>query len=90
MRSLIDDIEELIALGKGDKYRLMDMRVRLETNKRLYISDREFLRDLVKNHLGRAMLSPEPSSHQTKSEYIQEANSYVCINCGSTVAADEK
>jgi len=29
LRSLIDDIEELLALGKGDRYRLMDMRVRL-------------------------------------------------------------
>ena len=89
MRSLIDDIEELLALGKGDRYRLMDMRVRLENNKKLFISDREFLRNLVKNHLGRAMLSPEPSSRPTRPLDIPEAGVDVCPNCGSNIAADD-
>ena len=84
----MDDIEELLALGKGDKYRLMDMRVRLENNKKLFISDREFLRNLVKNHLGRAMLSPEPSSRPTRLR-IPEAGAYVCTNCGSNIAKDD-
>ena len=89
MRSLIDDIEELLALRKGDKYRLMDMRARLETKKRLYISDREFLRDLVKNHLGRVMLSPDPGSHSTKTIPTQATESLVCANCGYKIAIDE-
>ena len=89
MRSLIDDIEELLALGNGDKYRLMDMRARLENNKRLYVSDREFLRNLVKNHLGRAMLSPEPSSRPTRPLHTPEAGAYVCTNCGSNITADD-
>ena len=87
MRSLIDDIEELLALGKGDRYRLMDMRVRLENNKKLFISDREFLRNLVKNHLGRAMLSPEPSSRPTRPLDIPEAGVDVCTNCGSNTVS---
>ena len=89
MRSLIDDIEELLALGNGDKYRLMDMRARLENNKRLFISDREFLRNLVKNHLGRAMLSPEPSSHPTRPLHTPEIGTNVCTNCGSSIAVDD-
>ena len=89
MRSLIDDIEELLALGKGDRYRLMDMRVRLENNKKLFISDREFLRNLVKNHLGRAMLSPEPGSRPTRPLHTTEAGVDVCTNCGSNIAADD-
>jgi len=89
LRSLIDDIEELLALGKGDRYRLMDMRVRLENNKKLFISDREFLRNLVKNHLGRAMLSPDPNSRPTKPLHIPEAGANVCTNCGSNIAADD-
>ena len=59
MRSLINDVEELIALGAGDRYRLNDLRVRLEKGKRLYISDLEYLEGLTKKHLGRR-LSPEP------------------------------
>ena len=89
MRSLIDDIEELLALGKGDRYRLMDMRVRLENNKKLFVSDREFLRNLVKNHLGRAMLSPEPSSRSTRPLHTPEAGAVVCTNCGSDIAGDD-
>ena len=59
MRSLINDVEELIALGAGDKYRLNDTRERLERGKKLYISDLEYLEKLVKTHLGKR-LSPEP------------------------------
>ena len=89
LRSLIDDIEELLALGKGDKYRLMDIRVRLESKKKLYISDREFLRDLVKNHLGRSMLSPEPSSRQIRSLSTTEVGADLCPNCGSNIAGND-
>jgi len=56
---LINDVEELIALGAGDKYRLNDTRERLERGKKLYISDLEYLEKLVKTHLGKR-LSPEP------------------------------
>ena len=56
---MINDVEELIALGAGDKYRLNDTRERLERGKKLYISDLEYLEKLVKTHLGRR-LSPEP------------------------------
>ena len=59
MRTMIDDIDELLALRAGDKYRLNDIRHRLEIYKRLYISDLEFLRNLSKAYLGKD-LSPEP------------------------------
>ena len=41
----------LIALGRGDKYRLQHIRESLETGKELFISDKEFLQDLVKTYL---------------------------------------
>jgi len=41
----------LIALGRGDKYRLTHIRESLETGKELFISDKEFLQDLVKTYL---------------------------------------
>ena len=56
---MIDDVDELLALRAGDKYRLNDIRRRLEIYKRLYISDLEFLRNLSKAYLGKD-LSPEP------------------------------
>ena len=56
---MIDDVDELLALRAGDKYRLNDIRRRLEIYKRLYISDLEFMRNLSKAYLGKD-LSPEP------------------------------
>ena len=91
MRSLIDDIEELLALEKGDRYRLIDMRVRLEKNKRLYISDREFLENLVKTHLGRRGLSPDPDSPlaSIRAGPATETSADTCTKCGSEISADE-
>ncbi len=91
MRSLIDDIEELLALEKGDRYRLIDMRVRLEKNKRLYISDREFLENLVKTHLGRRGLSPDPDSPlaSVRAGPATETSADTCTKCGSEISADE-
>ena len=56
---MIDDVDELLALRAGAKYRLNDIRRRLEIYKRLYISDLEFVRNLSKAYLGKD-LSPEP------------------------------
>ena len=41
----------LIALGRGDKYRLTHIRETLESGNELYISDKDFLQDLVKTYL---------------------------------------
>jgi hypothetical protein len=41
----------LIALGRGDKYRLQHIRESLESGKELFISDKNFLQDLVKTYL---------------------------------------
>jgi len=71
---MIDDVDELLALRAGDKYRLNDIRRRLEIYKRLYISDLEFLRNLSKAYLGKD-LSPEPRRPrpgETQSEPVPE------------------
>jgi len=49
--SKVEQVEMLIALGRGDKYRLTHIRESLETGKELFISDKEFLQDLVKTYL---------------------------------------
>ena len=41
----------LIALGRGDEYRLTHIRETLESGRELYISDKEFLQNLVKTYL---------------------------------------
>ena len=68
---MINDVEELIALGAGDRYRLNDLRVRLEKGKRLYISDLEYLEGLTKKHLGRR-LSPEPRKPKRVVRQVEE------------------
>ena len=82
---MIDDVDELLALRAGDKYRLNDIRRRLEIYKRLYISDLEFVRNLSKTHLGKD-LSPEP--RRPKPGEIQ-TGSGSCSSCGSQIGADE-
>ena len=83
---MIDDVDELLALRAGDKYRLNDIRRRLEIYKRLYISDLEFLRNLTKAYLGKD-LSPEP--RRPKPGEIQ-TGSGSCSSCGSQMGADEE
>ena len=51
MLTKIEQVEMLIALGRGDKYRLTHIREILESGRELYISDKQFLQNLVKIHL---------------------------------------
>ena len=82
---MIDDVDELLALRAGDKYRLNDIRRRLEIYKRLYISDLEFIRNLTKTHLDKD-LSPEPRRPRPGES---QAGSGSCSSCGSKMGADE-
>ena len=82
---MIDDVDELLALRAGDKYRLNDIRRRLEIYKRLYISDLEFVRNLSKTHLGKDV-SPEPRRPKPGES---QAGSGSCSSCGSKMGADE-
>jgi len=73
----------LIALGRGDKYRLTHIRETLERNKELYISDKNFLEDLVKTHL-------KDKIYQARIVSISEKPNLFCEECGSEISADEK
>jgi hypothetical protein len=82
---MIDDVDELLALRVGDKYRLNDIRRRLEIYRRLYISDLEFVRNLSKTHLDKD-LSPEPRRPKPGET---QTGSDSCSSCGSQMGADE-
>ena len=71
---MIDDVDELLALTVGDKYRLNDIRRRLEIYKKLYISDLEFVRNLTKTYLD-TDLSPEPRRPRPGSSEEPQAGS---------------
>jgi len=73
----------LIALGRGDKYRLTHIRETLERNKELYISDKDFLENLVKTHL-------KDKIYQARIVSISEKSNLFCEECGSEISADEK
>jgi len=73
----------LIALGKGDKYRLMNIRQSLEVGKELFISDKDFLQDLIKTHLGDKI-------YQARVVSISEKPNLFCEECGSEISTDEK
>ena len=73
----------LIALGKGDKYRLQHIRESLESGKELFISDKEFLQNLVKTYL-------KDRIYQAKIVSISDEPNTFCESCGSAISADEK
>jgi len=73
----------LIALGRGDKYRLTHIRETLERNKELFISDKDFLENLVKTHLGDKV-------YQARIVSTPEKSNLFCEECGSEIPADEK
>ena len=64
MRTIEDDVKKLAMLGVADKYRLADIKERLDMGKDLYISDKEFLENLSMAHLGRSL------SRITKSQLV--------------------
>ncbi|SVC26211.1 uncharacterized protein METZ01_LOCUS279065, partial [marine metagenome] len=82
MLSKIEQVEMLIALGKGDKYRLMHIREVLERGKELYISDKDFLQNLVKTHL-------KDRIYQARVVSTTEKPKQFCENCASEISADE-
>ena len=73
----------LIALGRGDKYRLQYVRESLESGKELFISDKEFLQDLVKTYL-------KDRIYQAKIMSTSDEPNMFCESCGSAISADEK
>ena len=81
--SKIEQVEMLIALGRGDKYRLAHIRETLEIGKELYISDKDFLEDLVKTHL-------KDKIYQARVVSISEKPNLFCEECGSEISVDEK
>jgi len=81
--SKIEQVEMLIALGRGDKYRLTHIRETLERGKELFISDKDFLEDLVKTHL-------KDKIYQARIVSISEKPNLFCEECGSEISADEK
>ena len=81
--SKIEQVEMLIALGRGDKYRLAHIRETLERGKELFISDKNFLEDLVKTHL-------KDKIYQARIVSISEKPNLFCEECGSEISADEK
>ena len=83
MLSEIEQAEMLIALGRGDKYRLMHIRETLESGRDLYISDKNFLHDLVKTHL-------KDRIYQARIVSTPDIAKRFCEECGSEVSPDEK
>ena len=90
MLSEIEQVEMLIALGRGDKYRLMHIRETLESGRDLFISDKNFLHDLVKTHLKDKIYHARiVSTPDIAKRFCEECGSKIatgdmfCTNCGA-------
>ena len=83
MLSEIEQVEMLIALGRGDKYRLVHIRETLESGKELFISDKNFLHNLVKTNL-------KDRIYHARVVSAPDIPSQSCEKCGSAISPDEK
>ena len=81
--SKIEQVEMLIALEKGDKYRLVHIRETLENGRELYISDKNFLNDLVKTHL-------KDRIYHARVVSTPDVAKRFCEECGSEISSDDK
>ena len=88
MRTIEDDVKKLVMLGVGDKYRLADIKERLDMGKDLYISDKEFLENLSMTHLGRS-LSRITRSQLVTDQTAGESKTNSCVKCGAEISTDE-
>ena len=73
----------LIALGRGDKYRLIHVRETLESGRELYISDKNFLHDLVRTHL-------KDRIYHARIVSTPDVAKRFCEECGSEISPDDK
>ena len=83
MLSEIEQVEMLITLGRGDKYRLTHIRETLESGRELYISDKNFLHNLVKTHL-------KDRIYQARIVSTPDIAKRFCEECGSEISSDDK
>ena len=88
MRTMEDDVKKLAMLGVADKYRLADIKERLDMGKDLYISDKEFLENLSMVHLGRS-LSRITKSQLVTDQTAGESKTDSCVKCGAEISTDE-
>ena len=72
-----------MALGRGDKYRLMHIRETLESGRDLFISDKNFLHDLVKTHL-------KDKIYHARIVSTPDIAKRFCEECGSEISSDDK
>ena len=78
---LINNVNELIRLEKGDLGRLTHIKDTLQQNKTLYESDKEYL-----EKLSRQYLDGKPNEDET--HYDQPNSNLFCFKCGQNLKSD--
>jgi hypothetical protein len=78
---LINNVNELIRLEKGDLGRLTHIKDTLQQNKTLYESDKEYLEKLSKQYL-----NDKPNVNET--HYDQSNSNLFCFKCGQNLKLD--
>lgn len=78
LNKLVDNVNELIRLGKGDLGRLTHIKDTLQQNKILYESDKEYLEKLSKQYLN-------DKSNVDATHYDQPNSNLFCFKCGQNL-----
>lgn len=75
----LDDVNELLNLGKGDQGRLEHIKTTLESNKTLFESDKAYLQQLVDENISK---KTESTIHTSKND----TNKEFCGKCGTEIS----
>lgn len=90
MDSLLDQVNSLIKMQVGDPYRLEHIKVRVEENKILTLSDKKYLSDLLDRYIGnvesKENLTSKIESTANSPENFDSNNCWKCGNKNSNFA----
>ena len=83
--TLFNNVIQLLNLGVGDRGRLEHIENSLEENKTLYSSDKDYVENLIEQHIK----NQEIKSDQTKDSSSDESvNAVYCSKCGNKIMDD--
>lgn len=85
MNNLLDDVNELIKLGKGDSNRLVHIKNSLEEKKTLFISDRKYVEDLISKYLIKKDIE---NTNKHNSTIVPSYEPKFCGECGTSLPND--
>lgn len=89
--NILDDVNSLLQLGRGDIERLRYIKETLESNRTLYMSDKKYVEDLISKYLTKQQDDSEKPIMENLDESRTNTSSETifCWKCGSSIESSQ-